>query len=176
MASRINNLRDHQTLIEAFEIIRNTNQNIELHIAGDGEGMDQLRERITGPTNGIFLHGNLSQFKLLDFLQSMDMYVHSTFAETLSTSILQAMSVGLPVVVSRIPGTISMFEDEREGLFFESRNKEDLASKIIFLLENNSRRMEIGKMAREKCLSDYNSEKMFQQYKKLIFSLQKKKG
>lgn len=170
MASRINALRDHQTLINGFELIAKTHPDAQLHIAGDGDGMEKLKGMVAASNyrDKIVLRGNLTESELLAFLQGLTIYVHSTLAETLSTAILQAMGVGLPVVVSNIPGTAYMFEDGTEGYFFETGKADNLAEKLSAILQDKVQVSQSGKKAREKCVRDYSAAAMFKKYKSLF--------
>lgn len=170
MCSRINPLRDHQTLLQAFEMQAADFPQLELHIAGAGEGLEQLRERCANSpfSNRIFLHGNLLETELIAFLQSLTVYIHSTKAETLSTAIIQAMSTRLPLLVSRIAGTAHMFPDGKAGFFCTPEDPQDLADKLGLLLSNEMLRNEQGMVAREIALRQYSVASMFKAYEKLL--------
>jgi|GEM_PF-876741 len=170
MCSRINPLRDHETLVRAFEMQAEQFPQLELHIAGDGEGLEQLRERCAHTSFGsrIFLHGNLLETELVAFLQSLTIYIHSTKAETLSTAILQAMSTGLPLLISRIAGTQNMFPEGKAGFFCTPGDPQDLAEKLGILLTAETLRKEQGSAARQIVLRHYSVISMFTAYEKLL--------
>jgi glycosyltransferase involved in cell wall biosynthesis len=170
MCSRINPLRDHETLLRAFEMLAAQYPELELHIAGDGDGFTALKQRRNSSafSERIFLHGNLREHELIGFLQSLTIYVHSTKAETLSTAILQAMSTRLPLLVSRIPGTANMFADGTAGFFFPPGDPQELAIQLQQLLGNPGLRQELGANARKIAEQEYSEQSMFTAYENLL--------
>ncbi len=68
-------------------------------------------------------------------LLEMDAFVlPSLFGEGLPMVVLEAMSVGLPVVASRVEGTPEAVRDGIDGLIFESGNAVELAAKLDSLI------------------------------------------
>jgi glycosyltransferase involved in cell wall biosynthesis len=170
MASRINSLRDHQTLIQAFEKLNHETQNFELHIAGAGEGFEYLQQLVdqSKVSDRIKLHGNLNQKEMLAFYQSLQLYIHSSLAETQSTAILQAMAVGLPILASDIPGNRELIVDQETGILFEPKNAVDLVSKIEKMVQNPDLTKHLGKNARLKCENEHSAKIQFLKYAELI--------
>lgn len=170
MASRINSLRDHQTLIQAFEKLNHETQFFELHIAGAGEGFETLQNLVnqSNVKEKIKLQGNLNQKEMLAFYQSLQLYVHSSLAETQSTAILQAMAVGLPILATDINGNRELIVNQETGILFEPKNTIDLVSKIEKILQNPDLTTQLGKNARLKCENEHSSKIQFLRYAKLI--------
>jgi glycosyltransferase involved in cell wall biosynthesis len=170
MASRINSLRDHQTLIQAFEKLNHETLNLELHIAGAGEGFENLQSIVnqSKETDKIILHGNLNQAEMLTFYQSLQLYVHCSLAETQSTAILQAMAVGLPIIATNIPGNRELIINQRTGILFDLKNVKLLKSNIELMIENPTFANELGQNARQKCLAEHSTKIQFLKYAELI--------
>ncbi len=170
MASRINSLRDHQTLIQAFEKLNHETQNFELHIAGAGEGFEYLQHLVDHSIvkEKIKLHGNLNQKEILAFYQSLQLYIHSSLAETQSTAILQAMAVGLPILATDIPGNRELIVEQETGILFEPKNAIELVSKIEKMLQNKDLTEQLGENARLKCENEHAAKNQFLRYAELI--------
>lgn len=170
MASRINSLRDHLTLIQAFEKLNHETLNLELHIAGAGEGFETLQNLVnqSNVKEKIKLHGNLNQEEMLAFYQSLQLYIHSSLAETQSTAILQAMAVGLPILATDIPGNRELIINQETGILFELKNTFDLVSKIEKMLPHPDLRNQLGINARLKCVNEYSAKIQFLKYAELI--------
>jgi len=167
MASRMNKLRDHKTLIEAVKLAYTKNKNIQLRIAGDGDTLLSLQKKYSQLPFVQFL-GNINETKIIKELHLADIYIHATFAETFSTAILQAMSCALPIVVSDIEGTNHMISYEKNGLYFENENVLALQNKISILLNDKKLALELGKQAREDVIKKYNTKLITQKYLKLF--------
>ncbi len=78
-------------------------------------------------------------------LKSIDIYVSSAISEGLSIAVLEAMAMEKAVIVSDIPAFKSFIIDNYNGLIFKSENVEDLANKILYLIENENLRKKIKK-------------------------------
>jgi len=104
-------------------------------------------------------------------LRSTDVYVSSSVSEGLSISVIEAMAMALPVIVSDIPAFRSFIKDGHNGLIFRSEEPDDLARKISLVIENESLRMQIGKNARRTVLERFNIEKMVEDTEKTYMEL-----
>ena len=178
MASRLTALRDHAGLIMAFRSVKeaiavsNPTLKLRLRIAGDGHTLDAIRAKIVqeGLEHDVLLTGNLDEPALIEFLQSLDIYVHASFAETMSTAIMQTMACGRPVVASDIPGINNVLNGSN-GLLYPVDNHQALAKEIMALLENNELRAAISKEGRNFALANFSASGMMAQYRLLIDSL-----
>jgi len=62
-----------------------------------------------------------------------DAFVLPTFREGLSRVILEACTIGLPIITTYVPGTKEIVREGEEGLFAKVNNSEDLAEVMIKL-------------------------------------------
>jgi len=165
MASRMNKLRDHKTLIKAVNHLVNKGYNIQLSIAGDGDTLPQLKKEFRYLPYIKFL-GNINEKEIINELQQTDIYIHSSLAETFSTAILQAMSTGLPVITTDIEGTRHMIRNKQNGLLFKLYDEKDLINKIETLINNKEQAIRLGKNARNTVDEKYSIEKITNLYLK----------
>jgi glycosyltransferase involved in cell wall biosynthesis len=68
--------------------------------------------------------------------------------EAFSTKIMEFMAMNVPVIASRTRIDEHYFSDETVQ-FFEAGSAEDLAKKILYLMENSGRRMELCERSTE---------------------------
>jgi len=170
MISRMNNYRDHKTLIDAIKILSIKYQNIELYIAGDGETKQKYidyAEKLN--LHNIYFLGALNEDEIIDLLNKTNIYVHSSLKETLSTSLLQAMACQVPIIATDIDGINNLLEDKTDALLFQPENKEQLAEKIETIIDNHEIKDRIVHNAYNKVKMQYSNKYMFEQYK-LLFS------
>jgi glycosyltransferase involved in cell wall biosynthesis len=139
MQSRLQPNKDHLTLIRAFAQICRCfpEKQLHLNIAGNGSTYIEITTLIKqmGLSKRITLYGTLSKFELLNFLNNLDIYVHCTHGETMSNSIMQALSCGLPVIASNVLGVNNMITEE-SGILYSPGDSDDLTNKILYLVEN----------------------------------------
>jgi len=171
MQSRLQPIKDHPTLLRAFKKVRELlpDYPVSLHIAGDGETMQAIKSLISelGLNDSVYLHGRLNEKELLSFMQSLDIYVHATFGEMMSNSIMQAMACGLPIIASDVWGVNNMISEGENGLLYSGENAEQLAGLLAQLVISCEKRNELGLRARKFAENNYSNEIMFRRYRDL---------
>ncbi len=95
-----------------------------------------------------------------EVLKSIDIFVFPSSVEGLGTSLIEAMAMEKPVVVSDIPTFRDFIIDGINGLFFNPTDPKDLAEKIISLIEKDTLRRQLGLHARSTALEKFSFEKM----------------
>jgi glycosyltransferase involved in cell wall biosynthesis len=71
--------------------------------------------------------------------------------ETFSSTTLEALTMGCPAVAARVGGIREILEDEVDGLLHRPEDPDDLADKILILLNDHERAARLGKHAGETC-------------------------
>jgi len=125
--------------------------NIRLIIVGAGK-MDIESQRILGERNpgDVFMAGPVTHEEKLKYFKTADIFcTPATGQESFGIVLLEAMSAGLPIVASRIDGYQSVL-DEKEGLFANAKDPNDLSEKLSRLINDKNMRMQMGKNGREK--------------------------
>ncbi|HEX2683668.1 MAG TPA: glycosyltransferase family 4 protein, partial [Ferruginibacter sp.] len=133
MQSRLVRIKDHLTLLKAFAILKNEHAgkpyDLKLRIAGDGDFKDELVKfaDTLGLGGEVEFTGMIPEKELVGFLQSLDIYVHASLGETMSTAIMQAMACKLPVIASDVNGINNMITHLKTGILVPPKNEEELA-------------------------------------------------
>ena len=174
MQSRLQSIKDHPTLIRAFKLLKEKfpSENLKLKIAGEGETRNALESLSAslGLTDDIEFTGLLTQEQLLAFTRRLDIYVHASFGETMSNSIMQAMSCGLPVIASDVWGINNMITHGKNGLLYESQNVTELADYIEELIIKKDKRRFLSENARQFAEENYSSNVMFVRYRECFIN------
>ena len=144
---------------------------VQLLVAGEGsswESMERLAQSLHVKDRVRFL-GRVSQESLPKIYAACDLFVLPSVSrlEAFGIVALEAMATGKPVVVTDIPGVREVIEDGREGLLADPVNPEDLAEKMRRLVEDPGLRREMGRLAREKVLANFTTEKVADQVLKV---------
>lgn len=142
---------------------------VSLHIAGDGETMPMIKSIINelNLNDCVCLHGMLNEKELLSFMHSLDIYVHATFGEMMSNSIMQAMACGLPIIASDVWGVNNMIKEGENGMLYSEKNADQLALLLEKLITSEEMRIELGARARTFAENNYSNEVMFASYRQL---------
>ncbi len=129
--------------IEAFNLVQKKYPDVQLNICGDGKELIKVRSEV-GNNPNITLHGFVTGEEKKKAFSSADIYLFPSFQEGMPNSVLEAMAFGLPVITTPVGGLVDFFVDGKMGLFIEQRNAQDLAEKMIFLIEHPPLALEMG--------------------------------
>ncbi len=143
-----------------------------LIIIGDGPERDNLlryREELLLKDRVHFL-GHQNDVSL--FMSHFDLFWCTSAYEGQSNSILEAMSVGVPVLASDIPGNRELVLHGQTGLLIPefdgdiSRRRTAFTHEtmMLFLPEGEKRRQQWGDAARLRILHEFNLEQMVKRY------------
>ncbi len=140
MISRLVAHKGAHYLIKAYKNAKAKNpqllKNYKLAIVGDGAFTDKYVEylhRLAENDKDIVFTGNQSGNKLEELYANAKMLVHPSENEGLPITVLQAMSHGLPTLVSDIPEHQEVINDSH--FWFTNASILSLTNKIINLLE-----------------------------------------
>lgn len=170
MVARLQPNKDHLTLLDAFDRLCSDRPSLDLRleIAGDGATLPKLESEVAcrNLQERVTLHGTLGAEGVRDLLRTLDIYVHATFGETMSNSIMQAMAVGLPVIASAVSGVTNMVTPD-VGLLYPSRDAKSLQAAIAGLLDNPDHARTLAKNARTRAVTLYDAKLTARAYEDL---------
>lgn len=157
-------------LIKAFAKVHSKISNLKLLIIGDGPLREILEKEIAklNLKEKIILAGYRKDIE--SFYPLMDIFVLPSLSEGLPLVLLEAMSVGLPVIATRVGG-IPYVAGNGEAILVPPASIEELEKAILFLIKNPFLRKELGKKAKEKVTSQFSLKKCLEEYLKVYKSL-----
>jgi glycosyltransferase involved in cell wall biosynthesis len=94
--------------------------------------------------------GQLDKNEVQKILLRSKIYINLSDHEGLSFSLLEAMSSGLPSIVSNIQGNTNIITNGLDGIVVDVKNESHLVDAIKNLMNSQSLRLEYGKAARSK--------------------------
>lgn len=142
-------------LLHMVDEVRKQLPSVLLLIAGEGPAEPHLR-RLTarlGLDQQVAFVGYLDRENaLLDCYAAADLFVFSSRTETQGLVLLEAMAMGRPVVALAEMGTRDVLR-EGDGALIAADDVGDFARKVLTLLHDDARRLELGRRAREYALT-----------------------
>lgn len=90
-------LKGYDVLIPAFQQLRQSGEDAELHIAGRGTDSAAFRSLLS---EGVFTHGLLNKKSVKELLYQSDALVLASRSEVQPLVLLEAMSSGIPVIAT----------------------------------------------------------------------------
>lgn len=151
--------KDYRNFFGAAAIALKSNPGLHFVAVGDGRQMQAMKELVAdfGIADKVCFIG--FQSCVGSHLKAFDIFVMASKKEGLGTSVLDAMSVGLPVIGTRAGGIAEMIEDGCSGLLVEARNSEALAQAILKLAADEELRKHLASNALKR-VHDFSKEKM----------------
>ncbi len=170
---RIVAVKDLKTLILAGKILREKGIQFKIIIAGIGSDLMDLTQvkHQMKLDDEVEFAGLLNEDEIINHLQQSDVYVNCSLIEGMSTSLLQAMSCGLPCIVSDIPANRALVSPGFNGSIFEVGNAEALADKIHQILIDPQLVNLLSKNARKYAEENLSNQKMIENYMRLTKSV-----
>ncbi len=175
MQSRIVPIKDHETLLNGLAIFHNLYPGIKLllKIAGDGESLPALKILANQLQVEALIDftGLLNETALINFMQSLDIYIHASLGETMSTAIMQAMACKLPIIASDVQGINNMIEKNKTGLLIPIKSPQAIAAALHFIITNPVKASQMRQAAYDYAFLNYSNITMFAKYKQVFNSL-----
>lgn len=165
------------TAIMAVAALRGTLHGLKLTIIGNGEDIKRLFDLVAelGLQESVSIKkGWFLQADLVPLIRKGDVGIVPILDDeftkhTLPTKLLEYVSLGMPVICSRIE-TVEKYFDDSMVQYFSAGSVTDLAEKITYLYQNPDRRAELVTNANEFNLI-YNWENQKKSYYQLIDGL-----
>ena len=163
---RLTEQKGFDLLIQAFAATGR--EDWSLLILGEGEQRPQLQTLIStlGMEQRIILKGRVNNVQ--QYLHKVDLFVLSSRHEGFPNALLEAMSVGLPVISYDCPsGPAEIIRHEESGLLLPPGHIEALTAALARLMGDASLRSRLGKSART-VNERFAIDKIMLQWQKLI--------
>lgn len=146
--------------IESAKCVCREHANIKFVLTGKGTIKKYLERRINecGLKNNFYFAGFVDQSKLLEYYQNATICALPSYYEGLPTTLLEAMSCGIPSIATDVEGSSELIKDGETGLLVPPRNPERLAEAILRLLDDEELRTRLGANARKYIVTNYDWE------------------
>lgn len=136
-------------LINAFANL--SDRNIELHIYGKGDRQQLLQSQIEQTGANVLLKGQVKAIQ--EILPQYDVYVMSSLFEGFSLSVLEAMAMRIPLLLSNIPSFKEQCEDG--ALYFDLDSPLDFTEKLLQLKNDKELRIALAEKAFERVINNF---------------------
>lgn len=168
---RMSPQKNQALLLKSFSNIVNYDKNVSLIFIGDGE----LKEELFALTKQLNIEnyvkyiGNVSNVEC--FLNKADVFVLSSIYEGLPMTILEAMSIGLPIISTNVGGVKDVVTDN--GLLV-GVNENELTEAMELIMHSKEKYNYFANNSKKNA-KNFNLEKIAEEYEKVYFNHLKRK-
>jgi glycosyltransferase involved in cell wall biosynthesis len=136
-AARVFEIKGLHIILQALHKIKFQGK---LTVVGDIDQVPAYKQKIQQLSIGLNIEyiGLIKEKnKLFNYVREAKLFIFPSLTEAMSMMLLEVVSQKTPIIASDIPSNKAILEPT-QILFFESKNADDLADKIIFALNNPS--------------------------------------
>ncbi len=165
--ARLDPIKNHPMMLRAFKQILDSGINAKLMIVGDGEMRDAITQLISelGLEHDVLMIGY--QAKPQHHLALMDIYLLSSLSEGTSMTLLEAMSIGKPCVVTDAGGNPEIIANQMNGLVTPNDNARIFSDAITSLAKDPRLRKKMAKESYHYFKQKFSATSMTQQFQNL---------
>jgi glycosyltransferase involved in cell wall biosynthesis len=175
--TRFNPVYKLDFLIRAVQLLQKNGYSIGLLLAGkvnhekEFAYVEFLRElaRECNVENSVYFLTKTSRKE--NILSALNIYIHHKVSQACSTSIIEAMMTGIPVVALSTMNSTELLENGKLGLLYKEDDLTDFSARLIRLLRFPLIEEEFIYESRKTALSRYNTEKTCETMKQIFQKL-----
>lgn len=154
-------------LVWAFQLLRQTVDDVYLVIAGDGPERDRLADLASrfGCRDKVIFTGHWPNSESL--LKQVDAFCLPSSFEGMSNSLMEAMLAKVPVAVSNIPANLGLVQHEETGLVFPEGDGPQMAKCLQRLLTNREFADGLAQAAHQKMAREFTLQELVDRHVQL---------
>lgn len=165
--ARFDPIKNHTMMLRAFAKVLTQQPKCTLLIVGDGEERSNIEKCINklGIEKNVILAGY--EPKPAEYIALMDIFLLSSLSEGTSMTLLEAMSVGKPCVVTDAGGNPEIIINNENGFVAPNDNSEEFASSINQLIDSPILYSKLSAASKNIFEAKFTERKMNQYFDKL---------
>lgn len=163
-------------MLRTWKIVHKQVPEAILLVVGGGlnELVDEIKMAGVQEDNSIIVTGEVDRTD--DYYKVSDLYFFPSEFEGLPTTLMEAISSGLPCVASKIGGNEDLISPSKSGVLVEKFDFQTFAKEIIFLLQNSEQREVYGKSGRAYAINYLDCHKLMHPLKNILLNTKEKDG
>lgn len=153
--------KNHRFLLEAFKHL--DNKKFQLDIYGEGPLRHELETTISAGRLNVHLKGEVRHIEKI--IDQYDLFVMSSTFEGFSLSVLEAMALRMPLLLT----DIKSFREQCENtaVYYELDNVEDFIAKITSLTSDKDHLKDMGNAAHNRAVNNFTLEQHMEGLRKI---------
>lgn len=170
--------RNYESLIGVIENLSRKNVNVHLDVIGSTEFDKEYSEKIKNLVkekqleNEITIWGQVDDEKYVELHNQADMFAFININQSWGLAVFEAMSCGLPVIVSESVGAIELLHNDEDAIIVDPENIEQVSDVVLKLMNDKDYYSKISenayKVVKEFTWDKLYSERMLDLFEELI--------
>jgi glycosyltransferase involved in cell wall biosynthesis len=150
--------------LEAFRLLRSRMGNVHLVMAGDGPDLHNAKEysKSSGLAEIEFVGHIQGPAKIETFLRA-HIYLLPTYGEGMPISVLEAMSMGLPVITCPVGGLKDFFENGKMGYLARTHDPVEISNLAETIIRDPSLRHRMSVFNRQYARTHFRASQVARQ-------------
>lgn len=169
MVARLDEIKDHDTLLRAFAIVRQTAPATRLLIIGDGPlraALEALSQSLGIGEHVDFL-GRRTDVEAL--LEKLDLFVFATTRdEGFGIVLIEAMAKRVPIVASDVPACREVLDGGTVGLLVAAGDPQATAEGILKLVRHPDQATALAERAHDRVVAQYSIAAAAAKWRKIL--------
>ena len=168
---RLDPIKNFPMLIKGVKLAKNQISNLKCVIIGDGPEFSRLKKIILDEQleDNILLTGYKKDASML--VAAFDVFALTSFSEGISMAILEAMSLSVPCIATKVGGNVELIKHNLSGWLVDSDDWKSLAKVLIHAFNNRDILKKIGENAKKHVKQKFLFKDMIENYKKIYTQL-----
>lgn len=157
-------------LIEVFNLVHKQDKSIRLNVIGDGNKKEEMLSKIKEYKleDSVIMHGFKNKEEIEEILLNTSIGINTSYTESFGLAVLETFSYRIPVVAfDSAEGLLEVIENNKNGYLIANRDFQDMANKMINLIDDKEIKIRLGESARSKSM-EYAQEEIKKYWKKLL--------
>lgn len=156
--------KNYPFLLSTFRKLLAIYPNLKLLCVGGGMLLEEMKGvvRENGMEEKVIFSGYC--LNVAEYLDIMDIFVLVSSMESLPNALIQAMSMGLPAISTRVGGCSEVIDNMVDGVLIEPNNYEDLIFWVGRLINEQGLTAMLGRNAIVKIRNIFSLEEMLKNY------------
>jgi glycosyltransferase involved in cell wall biosynthesis len=163
-------------LLKAWKEIQSQHTDIHLFILGTG-GLDihncedVLHSYVTSYKLNDSVHFTGNVQNVHEYLQASDIFAFPTENDAFPSSLIEAMTCGLPVITTPVGAIKTIIQDQRNGILIDPGNEQQLTEALNLLICSKPLAANLGHSAWQTVQAQYSAEIVSKRYLTLFQSM-----
>ncbi len=171
---RLEPVKGHQGLLEAWEKVYRSEPLAMLLVIGEGSQREELESRVkaAGLGEAVSFAGLKTDVK--PYLAMSDVLVMPSIDESFGIALIEAMSMSVACVATGVGGMLEIIRDGQDGILVPPQDSDALAEALIRLMASPELRQKLGVSARQSVEERFSVQRLAGELGDLYLELMKK--